>query len=57
MKNGKTTIAGIAMILGGVINFLAKVLSGGAVDMESMSILLAAVSGGIGLIKAADSTP
>lgn len=48
----KTTILGILTIIAAVSGGAASVLKGGAIDIPS---LIAAVTAGIGLIKAADS--
>lgn len=53
----KTTIAGILTIVAGLANFLVNIFTGTPVDASSLTVLLAALAAGIGLIKAADATP
>jgi predicted PurR-regulated permease PerM len=57
MNNQKTTIAGILVIVAGLANFVSQFLVGHAIDMNLITVLIAAVTGGIGLIHAADGTP
>lgn len=53
MQNSKTTILGILMIVGALIHAVSQYLSGQPVDT---TVIFGAVSGGIGLIAAKDST-
>jgi len=53
----KTTLAGVLTILAGAATFLSAIFTGHAVDMGLIGTLVAAVTAGLGLIKAADATP
>lgn len=55
MEHPKTTWAGIAVILAGVFNVLAQYFQGHPIDSNAVAILIAAISGGFGLIKASDA--
>jgi len=51
----KTTIAGILTIVAGLANFIVHMLTGAAIDAAGLTVLLAALATGVGLIKAADA--
>lgn len=53
----KTTMSGILTIVGGVVAFiLVGLKTGNFTDITAITVLLAAISTGIGLIKAADAS-
>lgn len=52
MQHPKTTIAGICMIIAGIAQAAVSFFTGGAVDPISV---FSTISGGVGLIKAADA--
>lgn len=54
MKDWKTTVAGVAMILGAAADVLHQIATG-ALDGGHLTADWAAVTGGVGLILAKDS--
>ena len=51
----RTTAAGILTIVAAVVGVIVKVLQGGAMDAGSLGALAAALTTGVGLIKAGDN--
>lgn len=56
MKNPKTTWGGILVIAAGVLNFVSHILVGGAIDIETITVLVGAVTAGLALVNATDGT-
>jgi hypothetical protein len=56
MKNKKTTIAGILLLVGAVATGVAQLLSGAA-DFETVMAAVAAAVTGSGLLLASDGAP
>lgn len=54
-KNWRTTTAGILTILSAVIGVALSVVKGHGIDTTSIATLVAAMTTGVGLIKAGDS--
>ena len=54
MKNLRTTIPGLLMIAAGVVNAAMQVKHGQEINLP---ILLSTITGGLGLISAADAKP
>ena len=53
----KTTLAGVLTILGGLVTYALAFLQGHGQDPAVIATVLTALSGGLGLIKAADAQP
>ena len=51
----RTTTAGILTIVAAVVGVIVKVIQGGGMDAGSLGALAAALTTGIGLIKAGDN--
>lgn len=57
MKNPKTTIAGVVIILGAVSTFAGAWILNGMPTPDAWAILTAAITAGAGHIMAADAKP
>ena len=53
----KTTLLGVLTIVAGVVGFAIAAMKGVATEPASLAAFIATITTGVGLIKAADSTP